>query len=52
MTFNRKLRMLRADLFSLISTTQISEFFSDGETINIIKNTIINYVEGEFNNRA
>jgi len=52
MTFNRKLRMLRADLFTLISTTQISEFFSEGESAGIVKNIIINFVEGEFNNRA
>ena len=45
--FERKLRMLRADLFTLLSICQADEFFKSPRDSEIIKNSIIKYLESE-----
>ena len=45
--FERKLRMMRADLFSLLSCCQAEEFFKTPREAEIIKNAVIKYVETE-----
>lgn len=52
MTFDRKLRMIRADLFALLSITTHGGIFKTYEQQAIMKKQIINFLAGEFNQRA
>ena len=52
MTFNRKLRMVRADVFALLSISTTGEFFSDPQKSSVIKKSVLKFLEGEFNDRV
>jgi len=51
MRFNRKLRMIRADIFTLLSISINSGFFKEPMDAAIIKKACIKFLEGEFNDR-
>lgn len=52
MSFDRKLRMIRADLFALLSISTNSDFISKGDLSLIIKKSIEKFTEGELNQRV
>lgn len=51
-TFDRKLRMMRADLFTLLSCSTNSEFISEAKDTIAIKKSVIKFLEGEVNARV
>lgn len=52
MTFDRKLRMMRADVYTLLSISTDSNFFAEHDQPQIIKKSILKFLEGEFNERT
>ena len=51
MTFNRKLRMMRADIYSILSISTDSNFFNEPNHQSIVKVAVLKFLEGEFNDR-
>lgn len=52
MTFNRKLRMMRADVYSLVSISTDSSFFAEAQHQQLVKVAALKFLEGEFNERV
>lgn len=52
MSFDRKLRMMRADLYALLSISTMTDFFSEPLKTTTIKQGILKFLEGEFNERV
>ena len=52
LTFERKLRMVRVDLFALMSCCQNSEFIKDANETMTIKKSLYNFFRGEQNSRV
>lgn len=52
LTFDRKLRMVRADLFALMSCATNSDFVKDAADTIAIKKSLFNFFKGEMNARA
>jgi len=52
LTFNRKLRMMRADVFALLSISTNSDFIADPADSQVIKTAVLKFLEGEFNEKA
>ena len=50
--FSRKLRMIRADIFSLLSISMSDQFFEQSEDSEAIKRGILKFLESEINNKA
>lgn len=51
MTFHRKLRMMRADVFALLSISMQNLFFKKVEDSEIVKTACLKFMEGEDNHR-
>lgn len=51
MTFHRKLRMMRADVFALLSISMQNMFFKNIEDSDIVKSACLKFLEGEDNKR-
>ena len=52
LTFTRKLRMIRADVYTLLSKSESSDFFKAPSKQKTIKNSVMKFLEGEFNPRV
>jgi len=52
MAFNRKLRMMRADVFALLSISTTSDVIGDPKHSQTIKAAALKFLEGEFNERV
>ena len=52
MTFHRKLRMMRADVFALLSISTNSDFVQKVDDSQCIKKWTNKFLEGEFNDRV
>ncbi len=51
-TFHRKLRMMRADMFSLLCLATNSDFIKHPHTTTVIKKGVIKFIESELNYRV
>lgn len=51
LTFHRKLRMMRADVFALLSISMQNNFFRNVEDSDIVKSACLKFLEGEDNNK-
>jgi hypothetical protein len=45
--FDRRLRMMRADMFALLSVSQTEEFFKTPAEAEMVKNAVVQYLESE-----
>lgn len=52
LSFDRKLRMMRADLFSLFSCTMDGSFIKKAHNSQILKKSLIKFLESEQNYRV
>jgi len=52
MTFRRKLRMMRADIFTLLSISMNKDFIKSAGDSKILKLAILKFLEGEDNERV
>lgn len=52
LTYDRKLRMMRADLFSILSCCTNSDFIDKAEVSQIIKKRVVKFLEWEQNVRV
>ena len=52
LSFDRKLRMVRADLFALLSCCTNKELINDAKDTIAIKKALYNFFRGEMNARA
>jgi len=52
LTFDRKLRMMRADVFALLGISTDSNFFSEPPPSLFIQQAVRKFLEGEFNDRV
>lgn len=52
LSFNRKLRMMRADVFSLYCCSMNSDFIKKPSVTHALKKSILKFLEGEFNFRV
>jgi len=52
MTFDRKLRMMRADVYALLSVSTDANFFKEHHQPQIVKKSVLKFLEGEFNEKA
>ena len=51
MTFHRKLRMMRADVFSLLSISMQNMFFRNVQDSEIVKSACLKFIDGEDNKK-
>lgn len=52
MTFNRKLRMMRADVFALLNVCGSKDFIHKQDLTHQIKKGCLKFLHGEFNKRV
>ena len=52
LTFDRKLRMMRADIFALLYCSMNSSFIQKADTSQLIKKSLVKFLESELNFRV